>query len=350
MIAVLSVLWALADPAEPAAEAPPLSLVFEGCGERPSREIERLLRADVSWAPGDPTMVVTFRCQAGGIAVALTSDDNPVGDRLVSLPEASPANGDGRGPAAAQNALPRAVALIAAEMILLAREQGAEVTLPPSPRATVPMKTTAASTPLPDDAPAAISPRDRSSPAAVTGRRPPVASHPLAVLGLAGLSSHRASPGAPLFEAGARLRWEREARWDMSLDAVASLERQTVTLGTALALGAGLSLLAEARAALGRGWVRAGVGARTMALRLSATTTATDVKAASSAWGASAGPMARLGISWFWSGTVADLFVDGGWYGPDVAGNVAGASVVGIGGLWGGLSVALGWAEIGTPR
>ena len=113
MIGLLLVTALLAEPA--GADAPSaLSLTFEGCSDREAREIEDVVRADVAWAPGDPSIVLTLRCQATGILLSLEVDETPGEERFVDLSQT------------AAEARLRTVALIATELVLVGR------TAPPS--------------------------------------------------------------------------------------------------------------------------------------------------------------------------------------------------------------------------
>lgn len=315
MILPLLMLATFAGPTD-AGEVPALVFAFTGCPDDEAREIEELVRADVSWAPGDPAMVLALRCDATGILMTLKADDSPAGERLVNL-TTTPAE-----------ARARTAALIATELILVGRRAAPPVALPRS-------RAAASAPPEPDQPPP--SPPERN-----VASRPRADTPPFTLLVVAGASSQQVSTGAPLFEGGARLRWSGGDVLAIAIDGGALFQRRAEPLGTLVGLGGNLSAVVEARASFAGGSVHGGLGARAMALRLSGSAGAGG-SVTSSAWGSTVGPLLRVAVSRDWPRMVAELALAGGWCGPDVVGTVAGTSPIGAGGWWGGVSLAAGW-------
>jgi hypothetical protein len=115
-----------------------------------------------------------------------------------------------------------------------------------------------------------------------------------------------------------------------------------VTFGALTAAGATAALMAEARARVAGGALRAGLGARVRAVRVSGSTSMAELRA-TTGWGAAVGPLARIAGAYEGEQAVAEVALEGGWCGPEVVGTVGGASSIGVGGWWGGLSLAAGW-------
>ena len=109
-----------------------------------------------------------------------------------------------------------------------------------------------------------------------------------------------------------------------------------------MATGGAAELMAEARVRLPGGALRAGLGGSVLVLRVSGSTTMAELRP-TAAWGAAVGPVARLAGALEWERAVAELALEGGWFGPEVVGTDHGASGIGVGGWWGGLSLAAGW-------
>jgi hypothetical protein len=300
----------------------PLAFSFEECAPLVARDIERLLRADVAWAPGDPTTVIRVRCEALGVRIALTVDDDQTVDRFVDL--------TGIG----DDARPRTVALIAAEMLLLARGQTTMVPL---------RKTDASGTSRDAEPPPAPS---APAPAAAIAQPPappsPAASpSPYGLLAVGAISLHEISAGTPLYAVGGRFRYEGQTGFGISLDATGLFQRMTSPAVVALAVGGGFIAAAEARTEFPGGRLRAGLGVRAVALRLSASPRTTDT-GAGSAWGSSVGPVMRLGGSWVGAAHLIDVILDAGWCGPEITGTLSGDPAIGVGGWWAGASVGAG--------
>ena len=134
----------------------------------------------------------------------------------------------------------------------------------------------------------------------------------------------------------------------IALDLAGLYQRRETASGDLMATGGGGALVAEARVPLAGGVLRAGVGARVLALRLSGSPARADVSS-TARWGAAAGPLARMAGAHEWDRAVAELALEGGWCGPEVVGTVGGASSIGVGGWWAGLSLAAGW-RLGHDR
>jgi hypothetical protein len=352
MIGLLAILASLADPAAAAARAaglPELTLAFEGCATEDAGEVERMVRADVSTAPGDPTIVVAVRCRDQAVTLVVTADDNAAGSRSVDL----------AGTAA--EAWTRAVALITVEMILDARRAGAATpALSRKIREAAP--TAAADAPNDEDPARALEQSDPgAAPAAAVSRRPEravrgdpetpqlVAAQP-AVLAVAGGSLHNVPSVPAALEAGARVRLEADrSPWGASLDAGVHIQRRTVEIGTAGATGGSIALFAEARGPAWGGVLQGalGLGARALVLHVSATTERSGVRA-TDAWGAAIGPAARVRATFGRGAFRAEIAVDAGWLGPEVVGEDRGAAAVGVGGFWIGASLGVGVVRSAT--
>jgi hypothetical protein len=323
----LFVLVSLAGPMEEAG-VPALSFEFTGCPAGEAQEMEELVRADVSWAPGDPSMSLTLRCEPTGIAIALKVDEAGAGERFVNL-ATTPAD-----------ARARTAALIATELILVGR-MAAPAVMPPRGQTR--------SATSPDDAVASPAPAENvgSRSPAVQSNAPPSTSpgghgHAVAVLAVVGAALHQIDPNTPLFEGGVRGRWAATRTFGLAIDGGGLLQRRTDPRGTLLALGGALSFLVEAGKGFPGGAFRAGLGARAMVLRLSGSAASADLLGAS-AWGAAVGPVARIAVSREGRRLVAEVALAGGWAGPDLVGTIAGQSPFGVGGWWAGASLAAGW-------
>jgi hypothetical protein len=345
MIGLLAIVASLAEPAAADARAgdlPGLTLAFLGCATEDAREVERMVRADVSTAPGDPTIVIAVQCRNQTVALAVTADDSAAGSRTVDLAGTTAEAGT------------RAVALIAVEMILDARRSSAAApALPRKLRKAAPDASTdeePAHALEPGD-PGAADPAPRRSERAIgrdTETPQPEAAQP-AVLAVSGGSLHNLPSVPAALEIGARVRLEAaHSRWGASLDAGAHLQRRTVELGTARASGVSLALFAEARGpAWGGGPVQGalGIGVRALVLHVSATPQSSEVRAIEPAWGAALGPAARARVTLGRRALLAELAIDAGWLGPDVVGEARGSPAVGVGGFWIGASLGIGIAR-----
>jgi len=306
-----------AGPAEPEA-APALSFQFVGCPDDLSRDVEELVRADVSWAPGDPPAALTVRCEDARVTLLLAGDDARVTERRLELATTP------------REARARTAALIATELILVARR---------SPPPVLPVRR--ATSPAPRDEPVAnltAAPSDEHPPR----RSPPVSHRHPALLAVIGSSLQGVAAGVPMFDAGARGRWPLAGAFDLAADARALYQRRTTVYGTSQGLGGQLSLVGEARLGFDGGAMRAGLGVRATGLRVTGAP-ASDATSHPGAWGSSVGPMARLAVSGERAHLVGELALEGGWCGPDVVGTAAGGSPIGVGGWWAGVSLAAGW-------
>lgn len=324
---VPALLLLLGDPAAGAAvpEPPPadaaLTFQFAGCGDDLARDVEQLIRADVSWAPGDPPVALTVRCQEPLITLLLGGDDVRVTERKLDL-AATPLE-----------ARARTAALVATEPILMGRR---------SPPPVLPAPTVATTVASGDDAPvvrATAAPTDEEVPrraASRTGGRSP------ALLAVVGSSLQGVAGFVPMFDAGARGRLPAGRAFDLAADGVVLYQRRTSAYGTSQALGGELSLLIEARSGFQGGAARLGAGLRVVGLRV-AGAPADPTTFGTSAWGSSVGPMGRLSVSGERGHVVGELAFAGGWSGPEVVGTAAGGSPIGVGGWWAGVSVAAGW-------
>jgi hypothetical protein len=340
MIGLLAILASLADPVAAeghAADLPGLTLAFSGCATEDAGEVERMVRADVSTAPGDPSIVIAVQCLNQAVTLTVTADDSAAGRRTVDLAGTT------------AEAWTRAVALISVEMILDARRSSAA---PPA----LPRKIREGATDAPnDDDPApAVETGDREEADAVP-RRPeralrrdaeppqPEGAQP-AVLVVAGGSLHNVPSVPAALELGARLRLEAaRSPWGASLDAGAHLQRRTVGVGEARATGISLALFAESRAPTWGGALQGalGIGARALILHISATTATSEVRA-TDGWGAAIGPAVRARATFGRGAFLAELAVDAGWLGPEVVGVARGVPAVGVGGFWIGTSLGIG--------
>lgn len=339
MIGLLAILASLADPAAAearAADLPGLALAFSGCAAEDAGEVERMVRADVSTAPGDPTIVIAVQCLNQAVTLTVTADDSAAGSRTVDLAGTT------------AEAWTRAVALISVEMILDARRSSAA---PPALR----RKIREAATDAPNDDPApAVETIDREA-ADAAPRRPeralrrdsepqPLEAAQPAVLAVAGGSLHNVPSVPAALELGTRLRLEAARRpWGASLDAGAHLQRRTVGVGEARATGISVALFAESRGPTWGGALQGalGIGARALILHISATTATSEVRA-TDGWGAAIGPAVRARASFGLGAFLAELAVDAGWLGPEVVGIARGVPAVGVGGFWIGTSLGIG--------
>ena len=322
---LLSMWLAFAEPAAPedsgSPAASPLSFSFEECAPAVASEIERLLRADVAWAPGDPAMVIHVRCQSSGVTITLTADDDQTADRFVDLT------------GIADDARPRTVALIATEMLLLARGKTTMVPL---------RRSEASGSPRDAEPPPATPP----PPVAATAEeRPPTtiaaSLSPYGLLAVGAISLHEVSAGTPLYAVGGRFRYEGQTDFGLSFDATGLFQRMTTAEVVALAMGGGFIAAGELDTEFPGGRLRGGLGVRAVALRLSASPRTTRSRAGS-AWGSAVGPVVRLGGSWVGSDHLVDVILDAGWCGPEVTGTLSGDPAIGVGGWWAGVSVGVG--------
>lgn len=307
------------DPVQAEAAAA-LTFQFAGCPEELARDIEELVRADVSWAPGDPPVALTVRCEPPCVTLRLAGDDVPATERRLDL-ASTPAE-----------ARARTAALVATELILMGRK---------SPPPVLPARRLTVSAAGDDEvARATAAPnleRQPSRPA------PRVAGGHAALLAVIGSSLQGAAGDVPMFAAGARGRSPVARVLDLAADAVALYQRRTTAYGTSQALGGELSVLGEARLEFQGGAARAGVGVRAVGLRVAGSRGVDPLTLRTSAWGSSVGPMMRLSVAGEGRHVVAELALEGGWSGPQVVGTAGGASPIGVGGWWAGVSVAAGW-------
>lgn|GEM_PF-6783342 len=295
-----------------------LTFQFQGCPEQLAREVEELVRADVSWAPGDPPVALTVRCEDARVTLLLAGDDSRVAERKLELATTPP------------EARARTTALIATELILVGRKS-------PPPVLPVRRVTAAAATDDPG-APAPASPTE----VVPLRRSPPSRRRRPALLAVFGSSLQAVAQDVPMFDAGARGRLPVARAFDLAADARALYQRRTSAYGTSQGLGGQVSLLGEARLGFLGGAVRPGFGVRAAALRIAAAA-ADGAVSQPGAWGASVGPMARLAVTAEGAHLAGELALEGGWSGPDVVGTAAGGSPVGVGGWWAGVSLAAGW-------
>jgi len=306
----------------------PLSFTFEGCSQTEASEMEEVVRADVAWAPGDPSIALTLRCQPAGVLLSLFVDEARTAERFVDLAQTAP------------EARLRTVALIATELVLVGRSA------PPAVRSQrAGLDRRAAPAPAPtwsrgDQAPPAASisgARDGATPAWGPS-----------ILIAAGASLHEVVPRAPMFELGGRLRGDFSSWGGVAFDLAGLYQRREVASGALAATGATAALVGEARARVAGGALRAGLGARVRAVRVSGSTSMAELRA-TTAWGAAVGPLARIAGSYEGERAVAEVALEGGWCGPEVVGTFGGVSSIGVGGWWGGLSLAAGW-RLGRDR
>jgi len=339
--AILAIVASLAEPTAAdarVADLPGLTLTFLDCAAEDAGEVERMVRADVSTAPGDPTLVVAVQCRNQTVTLAVTADDSAAGSRTVELAGTT------------AEARTRAVALIAVEMILDARRSsGAAPALPRKLR-----EAAAADTSTEQEPAHALEAGDLEAADAVPRRpkralrrdteTPQLAAAQPAVLVVAGGSLHNV-PSVPIaLELGARVRLEAAGSpWGASLDAGVHLQRRTVELGTARGTGVSFALFADARGPVWGGGLQGalGIGVRALVLSVSATTQTFAVRAAEG-WGAALGPAARARATFARGAFLAELAVDAGWLGPEVVGEARGAPAVGVGGFWIGASLGIG--------
>jgi len=315
----------LAQPADGTAPSA-LSFAFEGCSDTDAQEIEDVVRADIAWAPGDPSIVLTLQCQAAGVRLSLLIDDTPGQERFVDLAQT------------AAEARLRTVALIATELVLVGRSAPPTVR---SRRAGADRGPTSPSSGG-DDRPSAT---PRSSPA----ERPDAVPGRSSVLIAAGAALHAAAPSVALFQLGGRLRGDLFSWGGLAFDLGGLYQRRAVASGTLTAAGGAAALVAETRVRLGGGTLlRGGLGARFLALRVSGATSMADLRP-TAAWGAAVEPLARIAGAHEWERAVVEVALEGGWCGPEVIGTVGGASSIGVGVWWGGLSLAAGW-RLGRDR
>jgi hypothetical protein len=163
------------------------------------------------------------------------------------------------------------------------------------------------------------------------------------VLIAGGAALHGAAPSVALFQLGGRLRGDLFSWGGLALDVAGLYQRRDVASGTLTAAGGAAALVAETRVRLGGGaLLRAGLGARVLALRLSGSTSMAELRP-TTAWGAALEPLVRVAGAHEWERAVVEIALEGGWCGPEVVGTVAGTSSIGVGGWWGGLSLAAGW-------
>jgi len=306
-------------PPETAEPDPAAALTFQfvGCPADLARDVEELVRADVSWAPGDPPAALTVRCTATGVVLLLAADDARAAERTLELATTPP------------EARARTAALVATELILMARRP-----LPAAlPRRRGPA---AVATPGPVTATIAAAREENGPLPANTARHG-------ALLAVLGTALQTVSGDAPLFDAGARGRLPVRSALELAVDAAALYQRRTSAYGTSQALGGDLSLLAEARLAFAGGAVHGGLGVRAVGLRLGGTYAPGTLVRASTAWGAAVGPALRLAVSAERRHGVGELALAGGWCGPDVVGTAGGGSPIGAGGWWAGVTVGAGW-------
>jgi len=325
LIALLVLASLLAEPAGDLGTSP-LAFTFDGCSEAEAREIEEVVRADVAWAPGDPSIALTLRCQPAGVLLSLFVDDVPTAERFVDLART------------ASEARLRTVALIATELVLVGRSA------PPTVR---PERAAVDRGPAPpssrgDGQPAtAVAAAIRADHVAAVDVRP-------SILVTAGASLHGVVPRAPVFALGGRLRGDFFSWGGIAADVAGLYQGKEVAPGALTAMGGAAALVVETRARMAGGALRAGLGARVLGLRVSGSTSMSELRA-TAAWGAAAGPLARIAGAYEGERTVAEVALEGGWCGPEVVGTVAGASSIGVGGWWGGLSFAAGW-RLGRDR
>ena len=304
-------------PEQAETSAAALTFQFAGCPGELARDVEEMVRADVSWAPGDPPAALTVRCEVARVTLLLAGDDVRMAERTLDLVTTPP------------QARARTTALVATELILMGRRPVPPVL--PARRAPDPVATTGSVTVTP---PEQVEPR-RPLPACA-GQHPSL----LAVLGTA-LQS--VSGDAPLFDAGARVRFPARSVLELAVDAAALYQRRSSGYGTSQALGGDLSLLVEARLGFPGGAMRTGLGVRAVGLRLGGSSAPDTQVRAATAWGTAAGPVLRLAVSAERRHGVGELALAGGWCGPDVVGTAGGGSPIGVGGWWAGVTVAAGW-------
>lgn len=299
-----------------------LTFQFLGCPDGLAREVEDLVRADVSWAPGDPPAALTVQCEAARVTLLLPGDDGGVAERKLDLATTPP------------EARARTAALIATELILVGRR---------SPLPTLPARRVTAMT-VPEEPTVTATPGDEEPPRrSPPPRSPPVGRRQWALLAVFGASSQAVAEDVPMFDAGARGRFPVAWTFDLTADAMALYQRRTSTYGTSQGLGGALSLVAETRLRFRGGAAHAGLGVRTVGLHVAGEQPAGTAISHASAWGSSIGPMARLAISGEGAHLLGELALEGGWCGPDVVGMAAGGSPIGVGGWWAGVSLGAGW-------
>ena len=294
-----------------------LAFQFVGCADDLVHDVEELIRADVAWAPGDPPVALTVRCEPAGVTLLLAGDDGRGTERKLDFASTP------------SQARARTAALVATELILMGRRS------PP------PVLRRAPEAGAVGDEPVARATLMRPG----EDRSPPPGRRDAALLAVVGSSLQQAASDVPLFAAGARGRLAVARVLDLAADAVALYQRRTSVYGTSQALGGQVSLLGEARLRVHGGAARAGLGARAIGLRVAGSRVAEALVARSSAWGSSVGPMVRLAISAEGRPVVGELALEGGWSGPEVVGTAGGGSPIGTGGWWAGVSVAVGWTS-----
>jgi len=309
----------LPEPAEPQTAEAALTFEFAGCSADLARDVEEMVRADVSWAPGDPPAALAVRCAEASVTLLLAGDDSRrVTERKLELATTPP------------QARARTAALVATELILMGRRP-----VPPVLPARRGAPAVAAAEP--------VTVRTRSE----RGEPPPPpqerGGQRAALLALLGTALQGASGDVPSFDAGVRARLPVWPLVALAVDAAALYQRRTSDYGTSQALGGDLSVLAEARLGFAGGAVRPGLGVRAVGLRVGGTYAPGTLVRASSAWGAAAGPVARLAVSAERRHGVGELALAGGWCGPEVVGTAGGGSPIGVGGWWAGVTVAAGW-------
>jgi len=310
----------MAQPADAVAPSA-LSFAFEGCSDAEAKEIEEVVRADITWAPGDPSIVLTLRCQAGGVRLWLLIDDVAGPERFVDLAQTAP------------EARLRTVALIATELVLVGRSGPPVVRSTRAGRDRGPPSPSSGGEDRPSTTPRSIPVR----------RADAAAARHSSVLIQGGAALHEAAPGVALFQLGTRLRDDLFSWGGLAFDLAGLYQRRDVASGTLTATGGAAALVAERRARLGAGArLRAGLGARVLALRLSGLTSTAELRA-TTAWGAAVEPLARVALAHEWERAVVEIALEGGWCGPEVVGTVGGSASIGVGGWWGGLSLAAGW-------
>jgi len=347
--------------ADAASGLPELGLSFEGCAPADALEIERVVRGDVTMAPGDPSTAVTVACGDGTVLLTATGDDGSTA-RTVDLAATAP------------GARPRTIALIAIEMILAARRaNAAPLRLPSQTRGRrAPAGGVVADVPPPSDDATSTTPLAARTAAPEAPMRPPgsaSSSSPsirstagrrarLDLLGFTSAAFHGLAAGPAssssfpvALSLGGRGRLQpRDGPWSASLDLGAFLQQRTADIGTAHATGGLAALLFEGRITSGDAALSAalGLGARADVLQVAATSEMASARVRA-AWGAALGPTARARVTWRAGRFVAEATIDGGWLGPEVVGDIRRVPSVGVGGFWAGVSLAAGGAPIAAP-
>lgn len=322
----------------------PLTFRFLGCPDELARDVEELVRADVAWAPGDPPVALTVRCDDARVTLLLAGDDGGLepSDAGAKRSDGGPEPGDvgvkrrldlATTPPEARA---RTAALIATELILMGRK---------SPPPVLPVRR-ATMAPAGDEAVARASapPLGQGGQGNRGGKESASRTdgHHPALLAVFGSSLNGVAADVPMFTAGARGRLRAARAFDVATDVVALYQRRTSPYGTSQALGGELSLVGEARLGFDHGSARVGLGLHAVGMRVAGSQHA-DAVTLRSGWGSSFGPMMRLAFEGAGAHAVGELALEGGWCGPDVVGTAAGGSPIGVGGWWAGVSVAAGW-------